>query len=67
MVTSIEVNTSDADGRFAVTARTLLDSLKELPEQPLRFKVNLETYEIEVAYQNGKYKLVGQDANEFPQ
>ena len=67
LVTSIEVNTSDADGRFAVAARTLLDSLKELPEQPLRFKVNLETYEIEVAYQNGKYKLVGQDANEFPQ
>ena len=30
MVTSIEVNESDMNGRFAVTAKTLLDALKEI-------------------------------------
>ncbi len=67
MVTSLEVNESDADGRFAVTAKTLLDALKEIPEQPLAFDINVRTLEINVQYQNGKYSLMGQSADEFPQ
>ena len=66
MVTSLEVVESDSDGRFAVVARTLLDALKEIPEQPLTFEVNLNTLEITVQYQNGTYNLVGQNADEFP-
>lgn len=50
-----------------MTAKTLLDALKEIPEQPLTFDVNTGTYEITVQYQNGKYNLVGQNADEFPQ
>jgi DNA polymerase-3 subunit beta len=67
MVTSLEVNESDANGSFAVGAKTILDALKEIPEQPLSFEVNVETYEISVQYQNGKYSLVGQNADEYPQ
>ena len=67
LVTSLEVNESDADGRFAVTAKTLLDALKEIPEQPLAFDINIGTLEINVQYQNGKYSLMGQNADEFPQ
>lgn len=66
MATTIEVNESDANGRFAVVAKTLLDALKEVPEQPLSFDVNSETFEISVQYQNGKYNLIGQNADEFP-
>ena len=67
MVTTVEVNDSDADGRFAVTAKTLLDALKEIPEQPLTFDINTSSLEITVQYQNGKYSLMGQNADEFPQ
>mgnify|MGYP001047379550 FL=1 len=67
MVTSVEVNESDADGRFAVAAKTILDALKEIPEQPLSFEVNTNSLEITVQYQNGKYSLMGQNADEFPQ
>ena len=67
MITTLEVNESDADGRFAVPAKTLLDALKEIPEQPLSFDVNLDNLEITVQYQNGKYSLMGQNADEFPQ
>ncbi|MEG0648081.1 MAG: DNA polymerase III subunit beta, partial [Bacteroides sp.] len=67
MVTSVEVNDSDTNGRFAVVAKTLIDALKEIPEQPLAFDVNPESYEITVRYQNGVYSLVGQNADEFPQ
>lgn len=67
MVTTLEVNESDANGRFAIVAKTLLDALKEIPEQPLTFDVNVETYEVGVQYQNGKYGLMAQNADEFPQ
>jgi len=67
MVTTVEVNESDTNGRFAVVAKTLLDALKEIPEQPLTFYVNTDNYEITVQYQNGKYSLMGQNADEFPQ
>ncbi|MCC8186420.1 MAG: DNA polymerase III subunit beta [Bacteroides sp.] len=66
MVTSIEVNESDSNGKIAVTAKTLLDALKEIPEQPLSFTINPETKEITVEYMNGKYSLMGQNADEFP-
>ena len=67
LVTSIEVVESDGDGQFAVSSKTILDALKEIPEQPLTFVVNPENYEISVQYQNGKYSLMGQNADEYPQ
>lgn len=64
--TSIEMNEFDGDGRFAVSSRTLLEALKEIPEQPLSFQINPENLEITVQYQNGKYNLMGQNADEYP-
>ena len=66
METNLEVAESDADGRFAVTAKTMLDALRELPEQPLSFEVNTDTMEITVKYINGQYSLVGQNPDEYP-
>lgn len=67
MVTSLEVNESDANGRFAISSKTILDALKEVPEQPLSFEIDLESLAIVVKYQNGQYSLVAQNADEFPQ
>ena len=66
MVTSVEVNESDKNGKFAVVAKTLLDALKEIPEQPITFEIS-DILEITVHYQNGKYSLMGQNADEYPQ
>ena len=66
MVTTVEVVESNADGRFASAARTLLDALKEIPEQPLTFDIDLQTLELNIQYQNGQYNLMGQNADEFP-
>lgn len=57
---------SNEDGRICVPARILLDVLKNLPEQPLTFSINAENFGIEIAYSNGKSKMVGYDADEFP-
>lgn len=67
MVTTLEVNESDANGAFAVVAKTLLDALKEIPDQPLAFEINPATFEMTVQYQNGKYSFMGQNADEYPQ
>ncbi len=66
MTTTLEIVESDTDGRFAITARNLLDALKEIPEQPLTFNIDLKSLEMTVFYQNGQYSLVGQNADEFP-
>ena len=66
LTTSIEVNESDANGRFAVNSKTILDALKEIPEQPLAFEVGYNM-ELVVKYQNGKYNFMAQNADEYPQ
>lgn len=66
LTTTIETNESEGNGRFAVNCKTILDALKEIPEQPLTFYVN-ENMEIIVKYQNGKYSLMGQNAEEYPE
>ena len=66
MQTSVEVGESDGNGRFAIVAKTLIDALKEIPEQPITFEINMSTYEINVLYLNGKYSIVGQNADEYP-
>ena len=40
LTTSLPVNDTDGNGRFAVSARKFIDSLKEIPEQPLTFEVD---------------------------
>lgn len=64
--TTIEVSDYEGEGAFAISSKTILEALKENPEQPLDFNVNLETLAISVTYQNGNYNLMGQDAMEFP-
>ncbi len=67
LVTSIEVQDSDGDGKFAVNAKNLLDPLKELPDQPLTFEINDENLETFIYFHNGKYNFVGQNGEEYPQ
>lgn len=67
LCTSIEANEFSGDGRFAVSSKTLLEALKEIPEQPLSFDINPNSLEITIQYQNGQYNLMGQNADEYPQ
>ena len=64
--TRVEVVESEGEGKFAVNVKKLLDLLKELPEQPLQFEVDDNTFEIIITYLNGQYNFVGIDGNEFP-
>ncbi len=67
MTMELPLDESDTDGEFAIPNRTILDAVKELPEQPLTFEVNPDTYEVAIEYQNGRYNFSAQNAEEYPE
>ena len=66
MRSTLPLDEVEGDGSFAVPNRTLLDAMKELPEQPLTFEVNTDNLTIKIIYQNGLYNLTAQNAGEYP-
>lgn len=66
MKTSVKPDEAREDGKIAVPAKLLLDALKNFSDQPLSFTIDLETFGIEISSDYGKYKLVGQNADDFP-
>ncbi len=65
MITELNVEAKE-NGRIAAPARILLDTLKNLPDQPVTFTLDEETYTIELSSANGRYKLSGENATDFP-
>ncbi|MCH2022369.1 MAG: DNA polymerase III subunit beta [Saprospiraceae bacterium] len=65
MMSSMPVE-SDEDGSIAIPAKILLDTLRQLPNQPLKFAIDLDSFAVTVTSQFGQYKLAGEDGNDFP-
>jgi DNA polymerase-3 subunit beta len=66
MQTCLNLEECDGEGNFAVPNRTILDAVKELPEQPLSFDINLDSFIINIIYNNGMYNFTAQNAEEYP-
>lgn len=67
MRTSVQLDECDGESKFAVPNRTILDAVKELPEQPLTFDVDTNNFTIQIQYQNGVYNFTAQNAAEYPE
>jgi len=65
IITDIEVN-SESDGRVAVPAKILMDTLKALPDQPISFDIDDESFAIQITSAFGKYKLSGDNSEDYP-
>ncbi len=65
MIADMDIDTRD-NGSIAVPAKILIDTLKGLPEQPVTFLVDENTYGVELVSDNGRYKLSGENATDFP-
>lgn len=63
--THLTVESKDS-GNVAVPAKLLIDTLKTFPEQPLTFSIDKKRYAIEISSDYGKYKITGQNGDEFP-
>ncbi len=56
---------SNANGRVCIPAKILLDSLKNIADQPLTFTID-KNYGVELTSDNGKYKVMGENPDNFP-
>ncbi|RKD12855.1 DNA polymerase III subunit beta [Pelobium manganitolerans] len=65
MTTSLAVESKEG-GKIAVPSKILLDTLKTLPEQPIAFSVDDSTFAIEISAGDGKYRLSGENGEDFP-
>jgi len=57
---------SKENGSVAIPAKILIDTLKNLPEQPVTFSIDESNYNIEINSDNGRYKLAGENSADFP-
>jgi DNA polymerase III subunit beta len=52
-------------GKVCIPAKILMESLKNLPEQPLTFSID-KNFAIEITSDTGKYKVMGENPDNFP-
>lgn len=55
----------EEEGAVAIPARRLLETLRQLPDIPVHFEVD-DRHNIQFKTDKGTYKLVGEEADEFP-
>jgi len=67
MVTSLDLENVDGEGIIAMPSRILLETLKKFPEQPLNFEINMDTYAVDIVTEKGKFSVVGQNGEDFPE
>jgi len=67
LITWVELDNTEGIGEIAIPAKLLIDTLKEFPEQPLTFQINTETFAIEIFSENGKFSIMGQNGEEYPE
>jgi DNA polymerase III subunit beta len=52
-------------GKVCIPARILMDSLKNIADQPLSFNID-KNFAVEITSDNGKYKVMGENPDNFP-
>lgn len=67
LMTWVTLENTEGTGEVAIPAKLLIDTLKEFPEQPLTFQINNETFAIDIHSENGKFSIVGQNADDYPE
>src|ERR1700745_2310939 len=64
MRVQLEVEAKDS-GKICIPAKILMDSLKNISDQPLTFNID-KNFGIEITTDNGKYKVMGENPDNFP-
>ena len=53
-------------GKFTIQSEILVNTVRELPEQPLEIMYNPDTLEIEIVSSYGVYKTMSNDVDDYP-
>lgn len=65
-ITSIDIIDMTENAMFCIPAKTIMESIKELAEQPITFDYNADTHELNGIHQSGSFSIMAQDAEAFP-
>ncbi|MBR4306674.1 MAG: DNA polymerase III subunit beta, partial [Bacteroidaceae bacterium] len=65
-ITTVPTIEQSGDARFCIPAKTLLESMKELAEQPLNIGYNPDTQEVKVVHNSGSFVVMAMDAAPYP-
>lgn len=66
LVTTLEVNSAEGNGKFALNATQIINGLKEISDQPVNININDSDYKVIIKYSNGKCEFIGQSGEEYP-
>lgn len=66
MTAYMEVTESECDGQIAISAKRLLEVIKEISSQPLTFEIDDNTKAVDIRFLNGHFNFMGVDASEYP-
>jgi DNA polymerase III subunit beta len=66
LITSMEVESAQGEGKVAVASKLLVDTLREFSEQPLTFNINDSNLAMVITSPNGTYNFIGQNGDEYP-
>jgi DNA polymerase III subunit beta len=64
MRVQLDIEAKDS-GKVCIPAKILMDSLKNIADQPLTFNIE-KNFGIEITSDNGKYKVMGENPDNFP-
>src|SRR5450631_423910 len=64
MRVQLDIEAKDS-GKVCIPAKILLDSLKNIADQPLTFTIDKQ-FSVEITSDNGKYKVMGENPDNFP-
>ncbi len=67
MITTVPVLEQDGTMNFCVQAKTLMDSLRSIPEQPLVLDINPNTYELHGKHNSGQFSIMAQESSAYPE
>ncbi len=66
IVTKVPLIDADNNARFCVRAKLLIESTKEIADQPLTIDFNPETLEIVGLHETGQFTVMGESADTYP-
>ena len=66
LVSSLEVNSAEGSGKFALNATQIINGLKEISDQPVKITINDQDFKVIIKYQNGKCEFNGQSGEDYP-
>lgn len=66
MTARLTVDMAEDEGNIAIPAKLLLDTLKTFSDVPVTLEVDPASFGVTLIAGEGKYRLAGQDGNEYP-